>query len=170
MAAQSMMRIGTVKDLDTLVRLEKAGFAADRFEREQLLYLLAKAHATTLIVEQDGQVCGAAIMAWRRNSSVGRLYSIVIDPTFQGRGLGSKLLQACEAVARQRGCDRVSLEVRADNRRAIGMYERHGYRMKGALPGYYADGGTGLRMVKGLDNRNHTAVRLNVPHNGHEIP
>lgn len=159
-----MVRIGTVKDLDALVRLEKAGFAADRFERQQLLYLLAQAHATTLIVEQDSQVCGAAIMVWRRNSSAGRLYSIVIDPTLQGRGLGSKLLQACEAAARQRGCDRVSLEVRADNRRAIGMYQRHGYRMKGALPGYYADGGTGFRMVKALDNRNHTAVRLNVPY------
>jgi ribosomal-protein-alanine N-acetyltransferase len=98
MAERSPIRIGTVKDLDALVRLEKAGFFAHRFERQQLRYILAEAHATTLILEQDRRACGAAIMAWRRNSSVGRLYSIVIDPSLQGRGLGSKLLQACEAA------------------------------------------------------------------------
>jgi ribosomal protein S18 acetylase RimI-like enzyme len=164
MAEHSIVRIGTVKDLDALVRLEKSGFSADWFEREQLLYLLGEAHATTFIVEQAGQVCGAAIMAWRRKSSVGRLYSIVIDPAFQGQGFGRKLLQTCEDAARERGCDRVSLEVRADNRRAIGMYERHGYRMKEALPGYYADGSTGWRMVKTLDAREHTGIRLTVPY------
>jgi hypothetical protein len=89
-------------------------------------------------------------MAWRQNTAVGRLYSIVVDPACQGQGLGSLLLQACETAAMQRGCDRMSLEVRADNRRAIAMYERRGYRVQRALPGYYEDGAAGVRMVKRL--------------------
>jgi ribosomal protein S18 acetylase RimI-like enzyme len=164
MAARSMVRTATVKDLDAFVRLEKAGFTSDQFDREQLRYLLDEANATGLIIEQAGQSCGAAIMAWRKNSQVGRLYSIVIDPIFQGRGLGRKLLQACEDMALARGCEHLSLEVRADNRRAIIMYRHHGYQMTQLLPGYYADGTDGLRMVKPLARRGQTGFCLDVPY------
>jgi ribosomal protein S18 acetylase RimI-like enzyme/predicted double-glycine peptidase len=164
MAGQSIVRLATVKDLDALVRLEKVGFTSDQFDRDQLLYLLSEANATALIIEQDGQVCGSAIMAWRKNSEVGRLYSIVIDPAFQGCGLGSQLLQACEDTALKRGCDRVSLEVRVDNKRAITMYERHGYAVTERLPEYYADGSAGLRMVKTVTKRRQSGIRLAVPY------
>jgi len=164
MSGQSVVRLGTGEDLDALVRLEKAGFTSDQFAREQLRYLLHQAHTTVLIIEQQGRVCGAAIMAWRKKSSMGRLYSIVIDPAVQGRGLGSKLLEACEDAAIKRGCERLSLEVRADNSRAIALYERHGYGITEELPGYYADGANGMRMVKFLGAGGATASRLAVPY------
>lgn len=164
MVEQSLVREATVKDIEALVRLEKVGFTSDRFDRDQLLYLLSEANATTFIIEQAGQVCGSAIMAWRKNSLVGRLYSIVIDPAFQGRGMGSQLLQVCEEVALEHGCDRVSLEVRVDNKRAMSMYERHGYSILEPLPEYYADGSAGLRMVKLLRKRRQTGIRLAVPY------
>ena len=164
MAEQSIVRTATVKDLDALVRLEKIGFTSDQFDRDQILYLLSEANASAFIVEQDGQVSGAAIMAWRKNAAIGRLYSIVIDPVFQGRGLGSKLLQICEDAAVERGCDRVGLEVRVDNERAIAMYERHGYAVTEPLPEYYADGSPGLRMVKPLTKRHQRGIRLTVPY------
>jgi ribosomal protein S18 acetylase RimI-like enzyme/predicted double-glycine peptidase len=164
MAEQSSVRIATVRDLDALVRLEKLGFTSDQFDRDQILYLLAEANATAFIIEHDGQVYGSAIMAWRKNSPIGRLYSIVIDPAFQGRGLGSKLLQACEDAAIEGGCERVSLEVRVDNKRALTMYERHGYGVTEPLPEYYADGSAGLRMVKTLTKRRQSGIRLAVPY------
>jgi ribosomal protein S18 acetylase RimI-like enzyme len=164
MAEPSFVRPATVKDIEALVRLEKVGFTSDQFDRDRLLYLLGKANATALIVEQEGQICGSAIMAWRKNSSVGRLYSIVIDPAFQGRGMGRQLLQACEDAALACGCDRVSLEVRVDNKRARALYERHGYVIREVLPEYYADGGAGLRMVKVLLNRRQAGVRLPIPY------
>jgi ribosomal protein S18 acetylase RimI-like enzyme len=162
MTGQTLVRLATVKDIEELLRLEKVGFTSDQFDRNQLLHLLSKANATAFIIEQAGQICGSAIMAWRRNSSVGRLYSIVIDPVFQGRGMGSQLLQACEAAASKQGCDRISLEVRVDNMRAMSMYERHGYSINEPLPEYYADGSAGLRMVKVL--RSQPGLRLAVPY------
>jgi ribosomal protein S18 acetylase RimI-like enzyme len=164
MAGQSIVRLATVRDLDALVRLEKLGFTFDQFDRDQILYLLSEANATSLIIEQEGQICGSAIMAWRKNSAIGRLYSIVIDPAFQGRGLGSKLLQASEVAAVQHGCDRISLEVRVDNKHAIALYQRHGYGVTEPLPEYYADGSAGLRMVKMLTKRRQRGVRLAVPY------
>ena len=59
-------------------------------------------------------------------------------------------MEACEDTAIRRGCATLSLEVRADNQRAIVFYQRHGYRITKSLPGYYDDGLSGLRMVKDL--------------------
>jgi putative acetyltransferase len=48
-------------------------------------------------------------------------------PTHRGRGLGRQLLSACLDRARSNGITRVELEVRADNERAIKLYERMGF-------------------------------------------
>jgi predicted double-glycine peptidase len=58
----------------------------------------------------------------------------------------------------------LSLEVRTDNRRAIAMYERHGYRATEELAGYYTDGTEGLRMVKSLGPHDAPAIRLAIPY------
>ncbi len=107
---------------------------------------------------------GSAITAWRKSSAIGRLYSIVIDPAFQGRGLGTQLLQACEDAAVERACDRVRLEVRVDNRRAIALYERLGYHVTEPLPEYYADHCGALRMLKTLTKRRQSGICLPVPY------
>lgn len=49
-------------------------------------------------------------------------------PAYRGRGIGHQLLSACLAKARSNGITRVELEVRADNDRAIKLYERMGFR------------------------------------------
>jgi ribosomal protein S18 acetylase RimI-like enzyme len=150
MAGNSIIREATPQDLDALLEMEQAAFNRDAFRLSQLRYLLNRANATTLILEEDGKVLGSAVMLWRKNSLTGRLYSIAIYPAFQGHGRGSQLLQACEDAALNRGCASLSLEVRADNQRAIVFYQRHGYQITKSLPGYYSDGMSGLRMVKKL--------------------
>ena len=150
MAGEPLIRPATVQDLDDLVRLEECLFPLDSFSRSQLRHLLTRAHATTLVVAEQGQVCGSAVVAWRRNSRVGRLFSIAVAPPRQGRGLGSQLLAACEEEARRRDCRQLRLEVRADNAQAIGLYEGRGYRVLKTVPGYYPDGTDGVRMAKDL--------------------
>ena len=48
-------------------------------------------------------------------------------PAYRGHGIGQQLLSACLAKARSNGITRVELEVRADNVRAIRLYERMGF-------------------------------------------
>ena len=48
-------------------------------------------------------------------------------PDYRGRGIGKDLLTACLAKARDNGITRVELEVRADNQRALNLYERMGF-------------------------------------------
>lgn len=50
-------------------------------------------------------------------------------PAHRGRGLGSRLLEAANALAPEAGCDELSIEVFEQNGGALGLYERHGYRI-----------------------------------------
>jgi ribosomal protein S18 acetylase RimI-like enzyme len=53
---------------------------------------------------------------------------ISVEKTFQGKGIGSLLLKECERWARSNGYTDIELNVYEFNRRAHGLYERHGYR------------------------------------------
>jgi len=58
----------------------------------------------------------------------------------------------------------MSLEVRTDNTGGVAFYERHGYRVTKALPGYYEDGGAGVRMARALVTPGSGRIRLDVPY------
>ncbi|MDT7837123.1 GNAT family N-acetyltransferase [Aquabacterium sp. OR-4] len=48
-------------------------------------------------------------------------------PEYRGAGLGEALLRTCVAKAWAKGLARIELEARADNQRAIRLYERAGF-------------------------------------------
>lgn len=76
------------------------------------------------------QVVGWAdiVPAWAAAlAHTGRLGMGVL-PAWRGQGLGRRLLQACIAKAQARGITRVELDARADNARAIALYEQMGFR------------------------------------------
>ena len=58
-----------------------------------------------------------------------------------GLGIGSALLGALIEAARERDCAEVFLEVRADNPRAHGLYQRRGFEEIGVRRGYYKPSG-----------------------------
>jgi ribosomal protein S18 acetylase RimI-like enzyme len=47
---------------------------------------------------------------------------------YRGQGIGEHLLRACLLKAKAKGITRVELEARADNERAIKLYERAGFQ------------------------------------------
>ena len=121
------IRLASLKDLEILKYLEEVGFQSDRFSEDIIEYQLTRAHATIFIAEIGDKPAGVAYMLWRRALQIGRLYNIVIDPQFQGQGLGGVLLGECELEAARRGCRRILLEVRTDNEGAIKFYQKKGY-------------------------------------------
>ena len=70
---------------------------------------------------------------------------------FWGTGLGSALCQTMFSEAKRAGVTRISLKVRADNGRAIRLYERLGFSHEGRLIGAFLVGGVELdELVMGL--------------------
>jgi ribosomal-protein-alanine acetyltransferase len=134
--------------LSALVGIENRSFTGDRLSRERFRYLLTRARAATLVAEVEGAVAGYATVLFRRGASLARLYSIAVDPTARGQGLGRALLEAAEDAVWARDCPYLRLEVRVDDESALTLYRSAGYHRVELVPGYYEDGTDALRMEK----------------------
>jgi ribosomal protein S18 acetylase RimI-like enzyme len=55
------------------------------------------------------------------------IHDFAIAPEFRGRGISTKLLAKVEAVARSKGCCKITLEVLEGNRVAKTVYEKFGF-------------------------------------------
>jgi ribosomal-protein-alanine N-acetyltransferase len=119
---------------------------------ESRLYLLAEADAG------DGGIADSDIVSGRGSANglvmagyAGLMFipggtqadvlTIAVRPAYWGQGIGSTLLSALLTAARSRDCTEVFLEVRADNPRAHGLYQRRGFEDLGVRRGYYQPSG-----------------------------
>jgi ribosomal-protein-alanine acetyltransferase len=134
--------------LDALVELENACFDSDRLSRRSFRRFLQSDRDILLVAEQAGGLLGYALVLRRRATRLARLYSLAVRPAARGQGIGERLLAAAEAAAEAAGCVDLRLEVRRDNRAAIALYERRGYRVFAEIPHYYEDREDALRLQK----------------------
>src|SRR5437867_4377730 len=88
--------------------------------------------ARVFLAYGDGQPLGVAICMLGFSSFRGKplinIHDVAVSPAARGQGIGRKLLAAVEAEARALGCCKVTLEVRSDNVRAMGLYRSVGFR------------------------------------------
>jgi ribosomal protein S18 acetylase RimI-like enzyme len=149
------IRHANANDIDAITEIEKKCFPGPiAYSKRQLAYLALKAHSTCLIESQDGTVRGFIIVTYRKNSLVGSIETIGVDPTFQNQGAGLKLLTAAENDMKQQGMKLAKLEVPHGNTPAINLYQKAGYKLKETLRRYYRYKHSGtrdaIRMLKSL--------------------
>ena len=92
-----------------------------------------------LVAEVDGQIAGYAYASSFR-SRIGYRYtvenSVYVAAGWQGRGIGSTLLERLIAECEARGFRQmVAVIGEAANRASIRLHERHGFRHVGTFPG-----------------------------------
>ena len=117
-------------------------------EEQEAAYIRSKRSAERellLIAEADGQHIGnCALMqiADLRRCSHRCGIAVALYRAYCGRGIGRAMLEAVLEAARQTGYTQAELEVIADNRHAIALYESLGFVRYGRMPGNvrYADG------------------------------
>ena len=150
-------RAATPADAPTLEAIEAASFTYDRLSPRALARNLRSPTADVFAATIGGVLSGYAMVFFRRGSTLARLYSIASVPNARGRGIGRRLMDACERAALKRGCDRLRLEVREKNRPAIALYETLGYVRIGRYEDYYQDGASALRFEKQLTSQENRA-------------
>lgn len=142
------VRRAVPQDIPALLELETA-FPGDRLSRRSFRHLLSKANAEVWVFA-DTQVRADAVVLYRRGSKRARLYSLVVQPGAQGRGLGTELLRWVERSAAARGCTVLFLELRHDNAAALHLYKTSGFELAGRTENYYDDGAACVTMRKAL--------------------
>ena len=151
------IRPGRVRDIDALVALENAVFTTDILSRRSFRHFLNSPNSSLIVAEESGKLAGYALVLYPPRSKLARLYSIAVAPHITSRGIGPLLLAAAEAAAARRRRRAMQLEVHEHNTRAIGSYEKSGYRLFGRHRRYYDDGGDALRFDKPLGTPRRTA-------------
>lgn len=80
-------------------------------------------------------------------TSESRMLSIAVDPDYQRRGIGKRLMMAGLDLLRKSGVEKVMLEVRAGNAPAQHIYQKMGFREVGR---FEDRGGTWIQMIKNI--------------------
>jgi ribosomal protein S18 acetylase RimI-like enzyme len=57
----------------------------------------------------------------------GWIYYLAVDPDYQRRGMGRRMMERAEASLKKRGCSKINLQVRTSNPDVISFYEHLGY-------------------------------------------
>lgn len=87
------------------------------------------------VLEADRRIIGYAVLSVQADEA--HLLNICIDPAWQSRGLGRRLLRDVRQAAQAQGAQRIFLEVRPSNRHAVKLYQDEGFNEIGRRPRYY---------------------------------
>lgn len=127
------IHVEEISRLDGLCYGEDEKWPVDSYFTE-----LERGYAHYLVVLKDEQVIGAGgIWVFFGQAEIS---TILIDPQWQGRRLGSLLLASLIEEATKYGADEATLEVRNSNLVAIKVYKKFGFEQIGWRRKYYADG------------------------------
>lgn len=87
------------------------------------------------VAEAAGRIVGELVVA-RGDPGPSAIGMSVAEP-WRGRGVGSALLEAAIAWAREEGVHKLTLEVFPHNEAALALYRKFGFEEEGHLRGQY---------------------------------
>jgi ribosomal-protein-alanine N-acetyltransferase len=126
-------------DIDAVLALEEKTPEAPHWKRLEYERCMGSDSESVVraafVADADGEVVGFSV--GKLVAGVCELESMAVDCEVRGQGIGAALVTAVTDLARTSGGDRIELEVRASNARAIRLYERAGLYREGLRTGYY---------------------------------
>lgn len=125
-----LYRTAERSDAEALVSLinhafevERQFFTTNRIDLAETLEHFDK--GTFLVAESEGKLAGCNYVELRGEAGYFGLLSV--DPEYQGRGLGRKLIEQAEEFCRMNGCERMQIRVLNHRIELPPLYEKLGY-------------------------------------------
>ncbi len=156
----------TPEDIPSLLEIEHACFTTDRLSKRAFKYWVKHTRCVFWVVSINQQVVGYVLVMLVRGTRLARLYSIAVDKSHRGRHLAERLLTIAEEKVSEKGQLYMRLEVATNNRTAIALYEKWGYKSFGILRDYYEDHMDAVRMqkcVRKQDVKSQIATQYSTP-------
>jgi [ribosomal protein S18]-alanine N-acetyltransferase len=136
LAEEVLVRRLAYSDLPAVISIERCSFPTP-WSLAMFVLELSKPSGICLAATAGDELLGYVICS--RYDQVWHLMNIAVAPERRGGGIAGLLLR--RLIDESGGKLPFTLEVRVSNRRAIGMYERFGFRSAGVRPRYYHDNG-----------------------------
>jgi len=121
------------RDLDAVAALESS-LQLFPWSRGNFADSLEAGHSVW-VLRRGGDLIGFSVMM--RVLDEAHLLNIGVAEACQGQGYGARMLRQVMENARLAGADRLFLEVRPSNARAVELYRHFGFRQIGLRKGYY---------------------------------
>jgi ribosomal-protein-alanine N-acetyltransferase len=142
-------RAMVLEDVAEVWKMEKALFPTDAWPQDMFVgELKLKDTRDYWVVQDAGRIvayCGMMCVL-----PLADVQTIAVAPEYEGRGIGTHLLRLMIDTAIGHNATDLLLEVRADNPRARGLYERNGFEAIHRRARYYRDGVDAVIMRKVL--------------------
>ena len=130
----ALIRPASFDDISSIVEIENKTNQMP-WSKAQFLSSMEVGHYS-VVMHKDSDILGFAVYSPIIPES--HLLNIAINPAYQGKGLGDKLLQQIILQNRTIGVKTISLEVRVSNLPAINLYEKRGFHKDAIRPDYYS--------------------------------
>lgn len=140
-----------INDINEILEIEKNSFDwLDIFPKSLFFYYLKKYSDNFYVVlDKSESIIGYAILVEKNEN--GYLLSIAVHPKNRNRGIAAFLMEFLENKCKEKGYNKLILDVRMDNKNAIKVYKKLGLIKVGIKLGYYGDGENALMMEKILN-------------------
>ena len=140
------IRMTEPSDADVIARIEEDRYGRDSWSANQVREEIAgiggtRWYATAVV---GGTIAGYVGLFLAPPDA--DIQTLTVAREYSRRGIGRLLLTKAVAAAKENACQRIFLEVRADNEAALGLYRSFGFDRIGVRRGYYADGGDAVNM------------------------
>lgn len=148
--SETILRLYRAADFETLYRIDHACFPRRiAYGHGELKGYLRHQGAYCLLAEVAKETAGFVLT--ERAGEIGHIVTLDVLEAHRRQGIGSALLRAAEQEAASHGAQRMCLETAIDNKAAIALWEKHGYRTSGILKHYYGRKLDAFEMEKQLD-------------------
>ena len=127
------------EDAVTLSEIERGVFGKNAWTVNDFIETVAIEYAYYLVAEErdTGRIVG--ICGYRDMCGEADITNVCIIPEMRKHGIAYEMLKCLMEYGLDHGVKDFTLEVRAKNEAAIGLYEKLGFISEGVRPGFYED-------------------------------
>lgn len=151
MLAIPIIRLAAAQDAAAIAQMSRSDIEQGlgwSWQEARVLGAIRDRSTNVAVIPEGEGIIGFGIMQYRDETA--HLALFAVHPAHRNQGLGTLLLSWLEKPAAIAGVQRIGVEARADNLRAIAFYLRLGFYETARVPGYYSGIVDAVRFVKKL--------------------
>ena len=130
------------EDVDCVYKIIEENFPRP-WIKEQIL--LENIFSYKVVLEKEGKVIG--VLFGEIIYEEANILLIAVKKEFQGKGFGKLLLEHFIKTCKNKNAKKIFLEVSTDNKKAVNLYKRYGFKDFSIRKKYYSDGSDAYLMV-----------------------
>ncbi|WP_141433145.1 GNAT family acetyltransferase [Bacillus sp. 03113] len=118
----------TLNDFDAVTNLwKKAGLILSRSDTfEGMKEKLKRDPELFFVLEDSTRIIGVVMGSY--DGRRGWINHLAVDPEYQGRNIGQKIMAELELRFKQAGCEKINLLIELDNEKVQGFYKKQGFK------------------------------------------